>query len=99
MLEVQLLWVTCVVMEMLAVSDVTGLSLALPSMQELWLVCMDLKLRPCLLELFLVLIVALQLAYSQRMSHLGVIFDTEETYLLALLFYKGLLVVELKSNR
>lgn len=65
MLEVQLLWVTRVVMEMLAVCDVTGLSLALPSMQELWLVCMDLKLRSCLLELLLVLIVTLQLAYSQ----------------------------------
>lgn len=65
MLEVQLLWITCVVMEMLAVSNVTGLSLALPSMQELWLVCMDLKLRPCLPELLLVLIVALKLAYSQ----------------------------------
>lgn len=64
-LEVQLLWITGVVMEMLAVSDVTDLSLALPSMQELWLVCMDLKFRPCLLELLLVLIVTLQFAYSQ----------------------------------
>lgn len=65
MLKVQLLRVTGVVMDMLAVSDVACLSLALPSVQELWLVCVNLKLRPCLLELLLVLIVALQLAYSQ----------------------------------
>lgn len=65
MFDIELIRITGVVMKMLAIVEVAELSLALLSMQELRLVAMDLKLRACLLELLLVLVVALELPYSQ----------------------------------
>lgn len=98
MFNVELIRIAGVVMKMLAIVEVAELSLALLSMQELRLVTMDLKLRACLLELLLVLVVALQLPYSQRVSDLGVILNTEEADLLTLPFDKCLLVAELRRN-
>lgn len=63
--DVELVRITGVVVEMLAIVDVAELSLALLSMLEIRLVGMDLKLRACLLGLLLVQVVALELPYSQ----------------------------------
>lgn len=63
--DIELVRITGVVMEMLAIVDVAELSLALLSMLEIRLVGMDLKLRACLLGLLLVHVVALELPYSQ----------------------------------
>lgn len=65
MFDVELVRITGVVVEMLAIVDVAELSLALLSMLEIRLVGMDLKLRACLLGLLLVQVVALELPYSQ----------------------------------
>jgi len=65
MFDVELIRITGVVMEMLAIVDIAELSLALLSMLEIRLVDMDLKLRACLLGLLLVRVVALEFPYSQ----------------------------------
>ncbi len=96
--DIELMRITGVVMKMLAIVLVAELSLALLSMQELRLVAMDLKLRACLLGLLLVLVVALELPYSQWVSDLGVILNAKEAHLLAFPFDKCLLVAELRRN-
>lgn len=65
MFDVELIRITGIIVKMLAIVEVAELSLALLSMQELRLVAMDLKLRACLLGLLLVLVVTLELPYSQ----------------------------------
>lgn len=96
MLDVELLGVTGVVVEPVAVGDVTGLSLTLFSLQELGLVCVDFVVGPVLLGLAFVLQVALQFAGCQGVHHLGVILHTAKPHLLAPLLQVGLFVVELQ---
>lgn len=97
-LDVELVRIAGVVMKLLAVVDVAKLSLALLSVLELRQVSVDLKLRACLLELLLVLVVTLELPYSQRVSHLGVVLNAEEAHLMALLFDKCLLIAKLRGK-
>lgn len=96
MLDVELLGVTGVVVEPVAVGDVTGLSLTLFSLEELGLVCVDFVVGPVLLGLAFVLQVALQFAGCQGVHHLGVILHTAKPHLLAPLLQVGLFVVELQ---
>lgn len=95
MFDIELIRIAGVVMKLLAIVDVAELSLALLSIQELGLISVHLKLRACLLELLLVLVVALELPNSQRMSHLGVILNAKEAHLMALILHKCLLIAEL----
>lgn len=95
MFDIELIRIAGVVMKLLAIFDVAELSLALLSIQELGLISVHLKLRACLLELLLVLVVALELPNSQRMSHLGVILNAKEADLMALILHKCLLIAEL----
>lgn len=92
MLDIELLGVTGVVVELVAVGEVTSLSLALFGLQELWLVSMDFVVSPVLLGLTFILQVALEFAGCQRVHHLRVILHTAEPHLLALLLQMGLLV-------
>lgn len=92
MLDIELLGVTGVVVELVAVGEVTSLSLALFGLQELWLVSMDFVVSPVLLGLTFILQVALEFAGCQRVHHLGVIFHAAQPHLLALLLQMGLLV-------
>lgn len=86
MLEIELFGVTCVVMELVAVAEVTGLCLTLLGLQELRLISMDFVVGALLLGLAFILQVALELAGSQRVHHLRVILHTAQPHLLALLF-------------
>lgn len=95
MLDIELLRVTGVVVEPLAVGEVAGLGLTLPGQLELGLVGVDFVLRALLLGLALVLQVALEFAGCQRVHHLGVVLHTAQPHLLALLLQMGLLVAEL----
>lgn len=92
MLDIELLGVTGVVVELVAVGEVTSLSLALFGLQELWLVSMDFVVSPVLLGLTFILQVALEFAGCQRVHHLRVILHAAEPHLLALLLQMGLLV-------
>lgn len=95
MLDVELLGVAGVVVQSVAVGDVTGLSLTLFGLQELRLVRVDFVVGPVLFGLTFVLQVALQFAGSQRVHHLGVILHAAKPHLLAPLLQVGLSVVEL----
>lgn len=95
MLDVELLGVTGVVVQPVAVGDVTSLSLTLFGLQELRLVSVDFVVGPVLLGLTFVLQVALQFAGCQRVHHLGVILYAAKPHLLAPLLQVGLFVVEL----
>lgn len=99
MLDIELLRVTGVVVELVAVGEVTSLSLILFSLQELGLVGMDFVMGPLLLGLALVLQVALEFAGCQRVHHLWVILHTAQPHLQALLLQMGLLVAELRGGR
>lgn len=94
-LDIELLGVAGVVVELLAVGEVTGLSLTLLGLQELGLVSVDFVVRAILLGLTFVLQVALEFAGCQRVHHLGVVLHAAQPHLLALLFQMGLLVMEL----
>lgn len=98
MLDVELLRVTGVVMELVAVGEVTSLSLIPFSLQELGLVGVDFVVGPFLPGLALILQVALELAGCQRVHHLGVVLHTAQPHLLALLLQMGLLVAELQQG-
>lgn len=98
MLDVELLRVTGVVVELVAVGEVTSLSLIPFCLQELGLVGMDFVVGPFLPGLALVLQVALELAGCQRVHHLGVVLHTAQPHLLALLLQMGLLVAELQQG-
>lgn len=95
MLEIELFGVTGVVVELVAVAEVTGLRLTLLGLQELRLVSMDFVVGVVLLGLAFILQVALELAGGQRVHHLRVILHTAQPHLLALLLQMGLLVAEL----
>ena len=99
MLDVELLGVAGVVVELAPVSEVTSLSLTLSGLQELGLVCMDLVVGALLLGLTRVLQVALEFAGCQRVHHLGVVLDTAQPHLLALVPQMGLLVTELSERK
>lgn len=98
MLDVELLGVTGVVVELVAVGEVAGLSLALFSLQELGLVGMDFVVAPFLLGLAFILQVALEFAGCQRVHHLRVVLHAAQPHLLALLLQMGLLVAELQEG-
>lgn len=98
MLDIELLGVTGVVVELVAVGEVTSLSLTLFGLQELRLVSMDFVVGPLLLGLAFVLQVALEFAGCQRVQHLRVVLHTAQTHLLALLLQMGLLVAELREE-
>lgn len=83
MLDVELLGVTCVVVQPVAVGDVTSLGLTLFGLHELRLVGVNFVVAPVLLGLTFVLQVALQLAGCQRVHHLGVILNAAKPHLLA----------------
>lgn len=95
MLDVELLGVTGVVMELVAVAEVTGLSLTLFGLQELRLVRKGFVVATLLFGLTFILKVALKFACCQRVHHLRIILHTAQPHLLALLLQVGLLVVEL----
>lgn len=95
MLDVELFGVTGVVVELVAVGDVTSLSLALSGLQELGLVSVHFVLAAFLLGLTFVLQVALEFAGRQRVNHLWVVLHTAQPHLLALLFQMALLVEQL----
>lgn len=98
MLDVELLGVTGVVVELVAVAEVTGLSLTLLGLQELGLVGVDFELAPVLLGLAFVLQAALEFAGCQRVHHLRVVLHAAQPHLLALLLQMGLLVAELRGK-
>lgn len=98
MLYIELLGVTGVVMKLVAVGEVTSLSLTLFGLQELGLVSMDFVVGPLLLGLAFVLQVALEFAGCQRVHHLRVVLHTAQPHLLAFLLQMGLLVAELREE-
>lgn len=95
MFDRELLRVTGVVVKFTAVGDVAGLGLTLLGQQELRLVWPYVVVGALLLGLTFVLQVALKLACSQGVNHLGVVLHTAEPHLLALLLQVGLLVAVL----
>lgn len=95
MLDVELFRVAGVVVELVAVGEVTGLRLTLFGLQELRLVSMDFVVGAFFLGLAFVLQVALELAGRQRVHHLRVVLHTAQPHLLALLLQMRLLVVDL----
>lgn len=99
MFDVELLGVAGVVVELVPVSEVTSLSLTLFGLQELGLVCMDFVVGALLLGLTCVLQVALEFAGCQRVYHLGVILDTAQPNLVALVLQMGLLIKELLERK
>lgn len=98
MLDVELLGVTGVVVELVAVGNVATLSLALFRVQEFGLVGVHFVAGLFLLRLAFVLQVALEFAGCQRVHHLRVVLHAAQPHLLALLFQMGLLVAELQDG-
>lgn len=84
-LDIELFRVTGVVVELVAVGEVTSLSLTLFGLQELRLVGVDFVVTTLLLGLTFILQVALKFACCQRVHHLRIVLHTAQPHLLALL--------------
>lgn len=95
MLQVQLLWVTGVLMQVLPVVDITYQLLTFLCMDKSWLIHLTLEMCSASDKVPLVLIVTLEGTHLEEMSHFGIIIHIAKSNLLASVPLKGFFVSEL----